>query len=196
MGQGFSCPDGFQEGGFLSCNAKCIQQFKNAGTLCVHGKTGRSFQLMNLPRIPPNNKIPTIFAEETRRVEGESAKIQGEIDATEVLLRERDSQVQQYSKIQTDYAMFRETKQVAEELRGIKDSLRPLRVPTAPSSDLEKERRAITDDAKRSLYFIQFVLFLIVLVLLAYALIPIEYANPISFLLLCGGISLGFFLKG
>jgi Ca2+/Na+ antiporter len=84
----------------------------------------------------------------------------------------------------------------AHEIARVKDSLKPFRPPTAPSSDLEKERKAITDDARRNLYFLQVALFLVVLVLLSYVTLPLEYANAISFLLLCVGIALGFFLKG
>ena len=88
------------------------------------------------------------------------------------------------------------TEAAAKEIKEVKDSLKPFRPPTAPSSDLEKERRAITADAKRNLYFLQSALFLVLLAMLSYVLLPMEYANPIAFLLLCVGIAMGFFLKG
>jgi Ca2+/Na+ antiporter len=80
-------------------------------------------------------------------------------------------------------------------MREVIDSLKPFRPPTAPSSDLEKERKEISEIAKRDLYFIQFVLMLVVLVLLSYLLLPFDSANMIAFLLLCVGIALGFFLR-
>jgi Ca2+/Na+ antiporter len=80
-------------------------------------------------------------------------------------------------------------------MREVIDSLKPFRPPTAPSSDLEKERKEISEIAKRDLYFIQFALMLVVLVLLSYLLLPFDSANMIAFLLLCVGIALGFFLR-
>lgn len=81
-------------------------------------------------------------------------------------------------------------------IREVKNSLKPFRPPTAPASDLEKERKAITDVARRNLYFVQIALFLVVIVMLCYVILPLDYANGIAFLLLCVGIALGFFLKG
>ncbi len=80
-------------------------------------------------------------------------------------------------------------------MREVIDSLKPFRPPTAPSSDLEKERKEITEISKRNLYFIQFALLLAVLSLLSYLLLPFDSANMIAFLLLCVGIALGFFLR-
>jgi len=70
-----------------------------------------------------------------------------------------------------------------------------MRPPTAPPSDLEKERREISDIAKRNLFFVQVALVLVVVALLGYLVLPIEYAHMIGFLLLCVGISVGFFLR-
>jgi hypothetical protein len=146
--------------------------------------------------LQPGSPIPSSFENEMKRVQEEAAKIQQEIDATDVLLKEKDSHVQNYSKVQSQYTSFKESTAASRELREVKDSLKPFRPPTAPSSDLEKERKAITADARRNLYFLQIALFLVVLVMLTYLILPMEYANPIAFLLLCMGIALGFFLKG
>lgn len=97
----------------------------------------------------------------------------------------------EYAKIDSEYTEAR----VSRDVKEVKDSLKPFRPPTAPSSDLEKERKAITEDARRSLYFLQVALFLVVVVMLSYLILPLDYANPIAFLLLCVGISMGFFLK-
>lgn len=85
---------------------------------------------------------------------------------------------------------------IGNEIKKVKDSLKPFRPPTVPSSDLEKERKVITIVARRNMYFLQIVLFIVVLVLLSYVILPLQYANPIAFLLLCSGVALGFFLKG
>jgi hypothetical protein len=84
---------------------------------------------------------------------------------------------------------------VASKFRQVIDSLKPFRPPTAPSSDLEKERREITDAQKTSLFYIQLALFIVVLALLGYVLLPVDVAHGSAFLLLCVGISLGFFLR-
>jgi hypothetical protein len=73
--------------------------------------------------------------------------------------------------------------------------LKPLRPPTAPAEDLEKERRAIAFDVRRSVLFIQVALGLIVLALVAYLVLPASWANGVAFLLLCVGVAVGFFLR-
>jgi len=82
-----------------------------------------------------------------------------------------------------------------EKIREVTDSLKPFRPPTAPSSDLEKERKEITNLATRNLYFIQIALFLVVLSMLSYFMFSLDTANLIAFGLLCVGIALGFFLR-
>jgi hypothetical protein len=196
MGGSMSCPDGFEQGVMFTCLAKCPGQFKNVGEECKHVTKNRSFRLNALPMIEPGNPVPSTFENEYKRVQEESAKLQQQMDATDVLLKEKDEHVQNYSKVQSQYSSFKESTSAGRELREVKDSLKPFRPPTAPSSDLEKERKAITADARRNLYFLQIALFLVVLVMLSYLVLPISYANPISFLLLCVGIALGFFLKG
>ena len=196
MGATLSCPSGFEQGLMFSCHAKCPGEFKNVGDECKHVTKNRTFRLTQLPMVEAGNPIPSTFANESKRVAEEAAKLQEEIRTTDMMLKEKDSHVQQYSKIQSDYAAYKETSAVADELQKVTQSLRPFRPPTAPSSDLEKERKAIIDISARNLYFLQIALLLVVVVLLSYVLIPIEYANPIAFLLLCGGVALGFFLKG
>lgn len=196
MGASMSCPDGFEQGVMFTCLAKCPGQFKNVGEECKHATRNTSFRLNALPMIQPGNPVPSSFGNEFKRVQEEAAKVQQEMDATDALLKEKDKHVQEYSKIQSQYTSFKESTAASRELQDVKDSLKPFRPPTAPSSDLEKERKAITADARRNLYFLQVALFLVVLVMLCYLVLPADYANPIAFLLLCVGIALGFFLKG
>jgi cation transport ATPase len=196
MGASLSCPNGFQQGAPFSCQANCPSEFKNTVGQCVHVTRNRGFALTRLPMLQPGSPVPTTFQEEQKRVQAEAAKIREEIRATDEIEKVRNQNVQEYSRIQTEAANYNESVSAVRELRDVKDSLKPFRPPTAPSSDLEKERKAITDVARRNLYFLQIALFLVVLVLLSYITLPLEYANAISFLLLCMGIALGFFLKG
>jgi hypothetical protein len=48
---------------------------------------------------------------------------------------------------------------------------------------------------KQSLLFVQIVLFIVVLALLAYLVLPTAWAHGIVFLLLCVGVAIGFFLR-
>jgi hypothetical protein len=80
-------------------------------------------------------------------------------------------------------------------IKEVIDSLKPFRPPTAPASDLEKERKEITDIAKRNLYFIQIALFLVLLAMLSYFMFSLDTANLLAFGLLCVGIAMGFFLR-
>lgn len=196
MGASLSCPNGFQQGAPFSCQAVCPSDFKNTVEQCVHVSRNRGFPLTRLPMLQPGSPVPTTFQEEEKRVQAEATKIRDEIRATEEIDKVKNQHVQEYSRIQTEAANYTESVSAVRELREVKDSLKPFRPPTAPASDLEKERRAITEDARRNLYFLQIALFLVVLVLLSYVVMPLEYANLVSFLLLCVGIALGFFLKG
>jgi cation transport ATPase len=146
--------------------------------------------------LEPGSQVPTTFEEEKSRVEKEATRIREEIRASDEIEKTKNQYVQHYSQIQSEHAMYKQTSETAKDIRTVKDSLRPFRPPTAPSTDLEKERKEITDIARRNLYFLQIALFLVVLVFLSYLLLPFEYANGISFLLLCLGIAVGFFLKG
>ena len=83
----------------------------------------------------------------------------------------------------------------ASTLQDFVNSLKPFRPPTAPSSDLEKERKAILAISQRDMYFIQIALFLAVLSLLGYFVLPTEYAHGVALLLLSVAVSFGFFLR-
>lgn len=84
---------------------------------------------------------------------------------------------------------------MSRELREVTDSLKPFRPPTQPSSDLEEERKSILRIAEQNLLLIQVVLFLVVLSLLSYLFLSPTVANGLTFLLLCVGVALGFFLR-
>ena len=101
-----------------------------------------------------------------------------------------------YGQIRSDYAMVSVGSQVAKDIRDTQQALKPLRAKTAPAEDLELERRKIAEDTRKPLIYVQLALFIVFLCLLSYVVLPQAWANGISFLLLCGGIATGFFLKG
>lgn len=144
----------------------------------------------------------SLAASERDRVRREAARIQGlieeDIRRSRLVEDAKDAkrpQVGEYQRIKSEYAIYKDVSAAANDVRKAKDSLRTFRPQTAPASDLEAERKSITEIAKRNLYFIQVALFLVVVILLNYLILPIDYANAIAFLLLCVGISLGFFLR-
>jgi hypothetical protein len=81
-----------------------------------------------------------------------------------------------------------------KSIENVNKSLKPFRPPTAPSSDLEIERKAIRKTQPSFLY-IQLALFLLLSILISYLVLPPSFANGVSFLLLCVGIAAGFFLR-
>lgn len=73
--------------------------------------------------------------------------------------------------------------------------LKPLRPPTSPADDLSLERQLILYGPKIDLLMIQIALFFAVLSLLSFLFLDRTMAQGISFLLLCTGVALGFFLR-
>ena len=76
----------------------------------------------------------------------------------------------------------------------VNQSLRPFRPPTAPTDDLERERRGIASISSQQFLMIQVSLFIVVLVLIAYIVVPQKWAHTVAFLLIVVGIAVGFFL--
>lgn len=111
-----------------------------------------------------------------------------------VPLPEDPTGVQKYGKVQSDYATYT-NQRVSTAIRDTNQALKPLRAKTAPAEDLEMERRKITSEARQSLVLVQLALFLVFLSLLSYVILPRDWANGISFLLICVGIGTGFFLR-
>lgn len=101
---------------------------------------------------------------------------------------------QPHDSIQSDYARFTGEAEAVNDLKATVGALKPLRPPTAPAADIEAEREAIVLGSPPTIVLIQIVVFLVFLSLLTYLLVPVEYAHPIVFLLLCGGIAIGIFL--
>ena len=102
--------------------------------------------------------------------------------------------VHSYGSIKSDYAAY-SNQGITDAIRETDQALKPLRAKTAPSEDLELERRKISQEQQQSLVLIQLALFIVFLSLLSYVVLPIAWAHGISFLLLCVGIASGFFLR-
>lgn len=81
------------------------------------------------------------------------------------------------------------------ELEKTNKELKPLRPPTAPADDLSLERQLILYGPKIDLLMIQIALFFAVLSLLSFLFLSRDIAQGLSFLLLCTGVALGFFLR-
>ena len=104
------------------------------------------------------------------------------------------SDVSSYGRIRSEYATYSD-QGITTAIHETEQALKPLRPKTAPADDLALERRKISLDARQSLLLVQLALFLVFLSLLAYVVLPRDWANGISFLLLCVGIGSGFFLR-
>lgn len=105
------------------------------------------------------------------------------------------SSVAEYSRIQSEYASYSSGTGIGSALEETEQALKPLRAKTAPAEDLELERRKLVLSDEQSLVLVQFALFLLVLALLSFVFLSITWASAVTFLLLCVGIGVGFFLR-
>ena len=205
-----NCPSGYEAGIFGTCRITCPDGFKNVQEgnppiqKCVSNLRNDRFVLVNSIGAIQDTKrqIPPAYAAETARFNKELAALKVQLAADEEASKalsqagtQRSNLTQQHGRIQSDYASFTGESQSVNRVKEVTDSLKPLRPPTAPASDLEAERRKITEFQSRSLLFIQVTLAIVVLVLISYLVMPADYANAIAFLLLCVAISFGFFLR-
>lgn len=143
-----------------------------------------------------------MYTEELTRVANETQRVKKEVEedtqkaaALADYKAQRGTLTQEYSRIQGDYANYSSNAKVAKEFEDVTQSLKPFRPPTAPSSDLEKERKAILAISQKDMFFIQIALFLAVLSLLAYMVLPTDSAHGLALLFLTVAISFGFFLR-
>ncbi len=96
--------------------------------------------------------------------------------------------VDPYSETTSQSATFR-------TIQEVNQSLKPLRPPTAPASDIAMSRKAIMDSSAPNILLLQILLGILVLCLIGYALLPLDVAHGLSIVLLAVGIALGIFLK-
>lgn len=85
------------------------------------------------------------------------------------------------------YETFDTVKEAVEDLK-------PLRPPTAPASDIALARKDILESSAPNFLLIQVELAIVILCVMAYAFLPLDYAPGISVLLLSVGVAVGIFL--
>jgi len=96
-----------------------------------------------------------------------------------------------HSQIRTESARYVEQ---FDTIQATVDSLKPLRPPTAPASDLARERKAIVESSAPNFLLIQVELAVVILCLLAYLVLPMEVAPGVALLGLSVGVAVGIFL--
>lgn len=211
MGASLSCPAGFEPGAFLSCRVQCPQDFKytmsgtapNSGGQCVYLQDNSvTVDLMSLPMVSAGQPIPDGYGQEQARFTtaliAARAKAATNADTKSqvaLLNTQRSVQAADYSRIQTEYAGYSSAMGTRDVIREVSNSIKPFRPPTAPAEDINKERKAILETAKKDMMFIQIALFIVVLVLVNYIVLPASIAHMIAFLLVVVGIAFGFFLR-
>ncbi len=97
--------------------------------------------------------------------------------------------VQSHDAIRSQYSEYRAA------IKDVSDSLKPMRPPTAPASDLAQERKSILASSAPNFLVVQIALAIVVLCLVFYVTLPIDVAHGLSLLLLSVGIAVGIFLS-
>ena len=85
--------------------------------------------------------------------------------------------------------------ETANQIRQTTSSLHSLRPPTAPASDIARVQKDIVSTTTPNLLVIQIALVILLLCLLVYFFLPMNYAHPIAVLLLSVGFAVGIFLN-
>ena len=206
-----ACPVDFEKGDF-SCRMKCPDGFKYAQTFsstggidekCVYMTNNEiSFPITKLHIVQPGQPEPAEFQEERTKVEAllktAEAKVQAWKSIENPVGAARDvraSQVSKFNSIQNEFATYKSAKDVSLVLKDVQQSLKPMRPPTAPASDIEIEKKAVIKSTQHDFLFIQIALFIVFLCLLNYLFVPLAYSHYIAFLLLCVAVALGIFLR-
>lgn len=207
MGGTASCPVGFESGILSTCRISCPDDFRFLNTdgenKCVYRyDNSKTISLSSLPPPDDINEPGSSYQDELDRFNTAVTELRNQIrieeETKQVLTDAQTKKTQwasEYSSIKSQQASYNSAMDVKKVLDETEQSLRPLRADVAPSEDLEKERRAITIDARQNMVLAQFSLFLVVLSLIAYITLSREMAHGITFLLLCVGIATGFFLR-
>jgi hypothetical protein len=207
MGAGLSCPQGFEKGVLFFCRATCPDRFKYMqesgdppGEYCVSMYDNAiKVNLKPLPMLNRGQRPPQMFATERARVDREIQSAAAQVAAKQPAadaIRDAQSQmaanVLAHSQIQTEYARYAEH---FDTVKSVVDTLKPLRPPTAPASDLAIERKAILESSAPNFLLIQVELAIVILCLLVYAFLPLEVAPGLTVLLLSVGVAVGIFLR-
>jgi hypothetical protein len=207
------CPPGFERGLLWSCHAKCPAEFKYVGESsntiapgadkCVHIlRNNRYVTLTSLPALPAGETPPNTYKAESDRVINEAEEVKLKVREDEAEERElksftdiRQQQELNFFRIKSEHAAYTSTQQGVEALKSVTDTLKPMRPKTAPGAAIELERKSLLETHGYSLFLVQLSLALLIASFVSYLTLPRDYAHAITFLLLCTGISFGFFLR-
>lgn len=208
MGAGASCPQGFEDGLVFTCRATCPGRFKYLqerdppGEFCVsmYDNTTR-VKLQPIMAPPPDQPEPPEYAAERLRVateikaaEAQVASKQPILDALTDARAQMGANVQAYTQIRTELAQYERYENPPSSVKDLVSTLKPLRPPTAPASDLALERKAILESSAPNFLLIQVELAILILCLLVYAFLPMSIAPGLTVLLLSVGVAVGIFL--
>lgn len=171
--------------------------------MCVYRQdNAKTVSLVALPAFTQGTAEPSTYADERTRFQQELSTVRATIASDEAIQTELRLQqakkadiVSEYSRIQGEYAGFSSAAGTTDIIKEVSNSLTPFRPKTAPASDLEKERKAIAEITNQKLLMAQIALFIAVLVLLTYVVIPGDGAHTVAFLLLTVGVAAAFFLR-
>jgi hypothetical protein len=211
MGANVSCPQDFEQGVGFSCRLKCPQGFKYAqeggGTSplvekCVFSTNNSySVKLRDLPLFEKDQPEPPEYAAERQRfaqeLESLNQRIQTEGPVQDKIVsfkEQRANDVNQYNRIQSQYANYSSGTEVAKKIKEVTDSLKPMRPPVA-GSEINLERRKLLETSQPNMLVIQVALAVAVLCLLTYVFLPANSAHIVAFLFLSVGVAVGIFLK-
>lgn len=207
-----ACPLDFEKRDETSCRMKCPDRFKYAQTssstgtieeLCVYMTNNEiSFPTGRMPIIRPGEPEPPAFQQERTKIEAALKTAEAKVQAWKLIENPvgavkdvRASQVSKFNSIQNEFATYKSAKDVSLVLKDVQQSLKPMRPPTAPASDIEIEKKAVIKSTQHDFLFIQIALFIVFLCLLNYLFVPLAYSHYIAFLLLCVAVALGIFLR-
>ena len=196
MGAGLSsCPPDFDQG-FMTCRMKCPAGFKYAQEQgpplvdkCVlFTDNSKSFRLNQLPMPGPDRMEPPMYVEERKRV-SEALK---NISSTAPFQENAAMTTREYERIKSEYAGFSAVSDAGKKIKQASDRMRVPRPPVQPNP-IKQEREKILKQP--SMAVIQTALFTILLALVAFLLVPGQYASGVVFLILCVGTSTGIYLS-
>jgi len=196
MGAGpSSCPADFDQGS-MTCRMKCPAGFKYAQEQgpplvdkCVlFTDNSKSFRLNQLPMPGPDRREQPIYAEERKRI----AEALKNISSTAPFQENAAMTTREYERIKSEYAGFSAVSDAGKKIKQASDRMRVPRPPVQPNP-IKQEREKILKQP--SMAVIQTALFTILLALVAFLLVPGQYASGVVFLILCVGTSTGIYLS-
>lgn len=199
MSVSYSCPAEFQPGGWVSssCYYICPPDFVNVQ---VDGWRNKC-RLLSDPSKEVNLYLvrqdagAAQFSREKTRLAAEFEKIRlqsADRKTLEASAGKSQEWVNRYDALESRYADFQEAN---DALESTTRALKTKRAPTAPDGDLSAARSLVMYGPKIDVLLVQIALFLAVLSLISFLVLSREFAQGVTFLLLCTGVAVGFFLR-